>query len=80
MDQEVGGSSPPSCTSKINNLSKTAAVEKIAVSALCPQSQCGTSSPKALIAIVRSALYTRRKRNGICQQTEKTKNDPASTA
>jgi hypothetical protein len=36
VDQEVGGSSPPSCTSKINNKVATTLGLERAVSALCP--------------------------------------------
>jgi hypothetical protein len=55
VDQEVGGSSPPSCTRKINNLSDTAAMKKSTVSALCPQSHCRSSGRSALIAMCRPA-------------------------
>jgi hypothetical protein len=40
VDQEVGGSSPPSCTSEINKLSVWPLRPRIIVSALCPQLQC----------------------------------------
>jgi hypothetical protein len=40
VDQEVGGSSPPSCTSKINGLAASFIPRESLVSALCPYSQC----------------------------------------
>jgi hypothetical protein len=41
VDQEVGGSNPPSCTIKINNLAAGRLTMKCWVSALCPCSGCG---------------------------------------
>jgi hypothetical protein len=43
VDQEVGGSSPPSCTSKIKWLAASCITRELHVSALCPHSQCGTT-------------------------------------
>ena len=66
MDQEVGGSSPPSCTSKINNLADSAAVEQIVVSALCPHLHCRTRRPDGAYGSIPSRLFTcAEKGNGI---------------
>ena len=81
VDQEVGGSSPPSCTSKIKYLDRLLSLRDIAVSALCPHSQCRTSSPEALMAVSRSARYMGPKgERQLCQKSRTTRNDLASIA
>ena len=81
MDQEVGGSSPPSCTSKINKLSQTIAARQIAMSALCPHSQCRTSSPEDAYGKIQvSSLHVLKRERHSCQKSEMTKNDPVFTA
>jgi hypothetical protein len=78
VDQEVGGSSPPSCTSKINNLGQAMSGEEIVMSALCPHSHCWTRRPDGAHGGIQVGV--RKEEWHSCHKSNQTKNDPVFIA